>query len=178
MAEHYSSNQIGFCSKPFIHVVSNSLLRYNESMKDNQPKVGVGIIFLKKKHGRSYIMLHQRKGSHGTNYWGSGGGHLELGESLMGGALRELEEEGGKKLKIDNVRFLGVMNFTEMKPKHYVDVSFVADWISDEPTNSEPEKTTDWQWFALDALPSPLFPPVERYLEALKTGQYFFDSAF
>ncbi|HSX28449.1 MAG TPA: NUDIX domain-containing protein [Candidatus Saccharimonadales bacterium] len=147
-------------------------------MKDDQPKAGVGVIVIKKENDKSYVMLHQRKGSHAANYWGSGGGHLELGESLQGGALRELKEEAGEALKVDNVKFLGVMNFTEMKPKHYVDVSFVADWISGEPTNSAPEETTDWQWFPLDELPSPLFPPVEKYLEALKTGQNFFDSSF
>jgi ADP-ribose pyrophosphatase YjhB (NUDIX family) len=73
---------------------------------------------------------------------------------------------------------LGVMNFTEMQPKHYVDVSFVARYVSGAPTNSAPEETTDWQWFPLGELPIPLFPPVKTYLEALKTGQNFFDSSF
>lgn len=147
-------------------------------MDKTYPQAGVGVIVIKKEDGKEYVMLHQRKGSHGPGYWGSGGGHLELGESLMGGALRELKEEGGEALVVDNVRFLGVMNFTQFKPKHYVDISFVADWVSGEPTNSAPEETTDWQWFELDKLPSPLFPPVEKYLEALKTGQNFFDSSF
>ncbi len=142
------------------------------------PKVGVGVIVIKKENGKEYIMLHQRKGSHGPGYWGSGGGHLELGESLMDGALRELREEGGEALKVTNVRHLGVMNFTEFKPKHYVDVSFVADWVEGEPTNSAPRETTDWQWFEIDKLPEPLFPPVKMYLEALKTGKSFFDSSF
>jgi 8-oxo-dGTP diphosphatase len=96
----------------------------------------------------------------------------------MGGALRELKEEAGESLVVNNVRFLGVMNFTEMKPKHYVDVSFVADWVSGEPINGEPEATTDWTWFALDSLPSPLFPPVQKYLAAMDTGQVFFDASF
>jgi len=147
-------------------------------MNNNQPKVGVGVIVLKKEGDITYVMMHQRKGSHGPGYWGSGGGHLELGESLEGGALRELREEAGNAVKINNVRFLGVMNFTEMKPKHYVDISFVANWVSGEPTNSAPDETTDWQWFPLDKLPDPLFPPVAKYLEALKTGQNFFDSSF
>jgi hypothetical protein len=89
--------------------------------------MGVGIIVIKPGGDGPQVMLHQRKGSLGLNYWGSGGGHLELGESLMDGA---------------------------------------------------PEETTDWQWFALNDLPSPLFPPVERYLEAMASGQVFFDSAF
>lgn len=147
-------------------------------MSNPQPKVGVGIIVIKKTGDKSYVMLHQRKGSLGKNYWGSGGGHLELGESLKGGALRELREEAGEALKVDNVRFLGVLNFTEMEPKHFVDVSFIADWAAGEPTNSAPRETTDWQWFDITDLPSPLFPPVKTYFEALDSGQVFFDSSF
>jgi 8-oxo-dGTP diphosphatase len=147
-------------------------------MDKSYPQAGVGIIVIKKENGKEFIMLHQRKGSHGKGYWGSGGGHLELGESLMDGALRELKEEGGEALVVNHVRFLGVMNFTQLKPKHYVDVSFAADWVSGEPTNSAPDETTDWQWFPIDSLPNPLFPPVGQYLEALKTGQNFFDSSF
>jgi len=149
-------------------------------MESAYPKAGVGIIVLKKQGGKTYVMLHQRKGARGLGkgYWGSGGGHLKLGESMMSGALRELKEEAGEGLEVANVRFLGVMNFTQMKPKHYVDVSFVADWVSGEPQNSDPEATTDWQWFETDKLPSPLFPPVENYLTALKTGRTFSDSSF
>ena len=147
-------------------------------MDQQRPQVGVGIIVLKREGGKTFVMLHQRKGTHGPGYWGSGGGHLELGESLEGGALRELGEEAGEQLEVSNVRFLGVMNFTEFEPKHYVDISFVADWLSGEPMNGAPDETTDWQWFAIDDLPEPLFPPVKTYLEALQTGQNFFDASF
>jgi 8-oxo-dGTP diphosphatase len=147
-------------------------------VNQNYPKVGVGTLVLKKDGAKSYIMLHQRKGSLGKNYWGSGGGHLEIGESIRDGALRELREEAGEQLIVDNARFLGVMNFTEMNPKHHVDISFVADWVSGDPVNNAPDETTDWRWFELGDLPAPLFPPVEKYLESLRTGQVFFDSAF
>jgi len=147
-------------------------------MGDNMPKVGVGVIVIKIIDGKPHLMMHQRKKDHGNGNWGSGGGHLELGEPLMEGALRELQEEAGTQLKVRNVRHLGVYNFTEQQPEHYVDISFVADWESGEPQTTEPEKSTDWQWFDLDDLPSPLFPPVRIYLEAYKTGKSFFDSKF
>ena len=147
-------------------------------MNQPYPKVGVGIIVIKKRGSKSFVMLHQRKGSHGKGYWGSGGGHLELGESLKDGALRELREEAGEAVAVDDVKLLGVVNFTGMQPKHYVDISFVANWVSGEPTNNSPKETTDWQWFELEKLPKPLFPPVEKYLVALKTGQNFFDDSF
>lgn len=147
-------------------------------MEQKYPKVGVGIIIIKTVGEARFVMLHQRKSTFGEGYWGSGGGHLEMGESLQGGVLREISEEAGPDLVLSNVRFLGVMNFTQLKPKHYVDVSFVADWVSGEPTNASPGETTDWQWFLLDQLPSPLFPPVATYLDGFKTGQNFFDSSF
>jgi len=150
----------------------------SQQKSPDRPKVGVGIIVVKKVDGKTYVMLHQRKGELGKNYWGSGGGHLELGESLRDGALRELREEAGMQLKVKNVEFLGVINFTELKPKHYVDVSFIAEWEEGEPTNSSPKETTGWQWFPLDNLPNPLFPPVKTYLKLLKTGDHFFDSSF
>jgi 8-oxo-dGTP diphosphatase len=146
-------------------------------MNQSYPKVGVGVV-LKEIDGKSQVMMHQRKGSHGASYWGTGGGHLELGESLMAGALRELSEEAGEQLKVKNVKFLGVKNFTEMQPKNYVDISFSAEYEAGEPVNNAPDETTDWQWFSIDQLPSPLFPPVETYLAATKSGEVFFDSSF
>lgn len=140
------------------------------------PKVGVGVIVFKDVGGVRYVMMHQRKKAHGKGYWGTGGGHLELGEALEAGALRELREEAGTSIVVDNVQFLGIMNFTEMTPEHYVDICFTAQYVSGEPANTEPDKTSDWQWFPLDSLPNPLFPPVKIYLESLGSGRNFFDS--
>jgi len=149
-------------------------------MDKTYPKAGVGIVVIKKENGKEYIMLHRRKGARGLGkgYWGSGGGHLELGESLQAAALRELREEAGDQLVVGNVRFAGVSNFTQLQPKHYVDISFIADWVSGEPINAEPEVTTEWQWFPIDDLPTPLFPPVANYIKGYQTGRYFFDASF
>lgn len=147
-------------------------------MNKQYPKVGVGIIVAKELKGKKYIMLHQRRSAMGKGYWGSGGGHLKLGESLKKGALRELAEEPGDDVIVKDVEFLGVNNFTELQPKHYVDVSFIAKWVSGEPINSSPKETTDWHWFPINNLPKPLFPPLNDYINALQTGQIFFDSEF
>lgn len=144
---------------------------------NQRPQVGVGVIVFRKNMGKDQVLLHRRKKvSFGSGFWGSGGGHLELGESLMEAAIRELREESSNKLVVENVRFLGVCNFTELAPKHYVDVSFAADWISGDPEADEAEEAIEWEWFDIDNLPSPLFPVVERYLEAYKKGEVFLDS--
>ncbi|HXH27037.1 MAG TPA: NUDIX domain-containing protein [Candidatus Acidoferrum sp.] len=146
--------------------------------KNITPKVGVGVIVFRDIDGKPHVMMHQRRGEHAEGYWGTGGGHLEVGESLQAGALRELREEAGEDLAVGDVKLIGIVNFTEMKPKHFVDITFSCAWVSGEPTNSSPEETTDWQWVPLDNLPKPLFPPVIRQLELLRTGQAMSDSAF
>jgi ADP-ribose pyrophosphatase YjhB (NUDIX family) len=141
------------------------------------PRVGVGIIVFRHHNGRQQVLLHKRNHvSSGSGYWGSGGGFLELGESLLEGALRELGEEAGSGLKVNNVTFLGVCNFTDFLPEHSVDISFRADWVSGRPISDKAKESVLWQWFDLDALPSPLFPVVERYLGTVLGQVAFLDS--
>lgn len=147
-------------------------------MLNQTPKVGIGIIVFRTINNKQHIMMHQRKGNHGPGYWGSGGGHLEVGESLFSAALRELREEAGDNLKVANLRLAGIVNFTDFQPKHYVDITFAADWVSGEPINGAPDETTDWQWIAIDQLPSPLFPPLAYDLEMMRTGELVHDSSF
>lgn len=145
----------------------------------NAPAVGVGIIVYKFIDGKLFVMLHRRiNTSFAEGYWGSGGGHLKVGESLEAGALRELSEEAGPDIKVANLSCMGVVNFTDFRPLHYVDISFKAAWVSGEPVNCIPEKATDWQWFSLDSLPSPLLPPVKLYLETFYEGFVLRDASF
>jgi 8-oxo-dGTP diphosphatase len=54
--------------------------------------------------------------------------------------------------------------------KHYVDISFLADIISGEPTIMEPDRIESVGWYDLDNLPQPLFEPVRIVLEQIKSG--------
>ena len=100
-------------------------------------------------------------------------GHLEHLESIEKCAHRETLEEAG--IEIENLRLLCVVNFTDHAPQHYVDIGFVADWKSGEPTVCEPHKCESWDWYDLDDLPSPLFGVEYKYIEAYKTNKTFFD---
>ncbi|MBI4272862.1 NUDIX domain-containing protein [Candidatus Uhrbacteria bacterium] len=133
-----------------------------------QPKCGVGILVI--KDGK--LLLGKRKGSHGAGFYGSGGGHLEYGESFEEAAIREIHEEAG--IEVQNLRFLAICNFIS-DGRHYIDVSFIADWKSGEAKPMEPEKLESWDWYDMSNLPSPLFDAVEKYIESYKTGKIFFD---
>ncbi len=48
--------------------------------------------------------------------------------------------------------------------KHYITIFMIGEYIGGEPQLLEPEKCTEWRWFAFDALSSPLFLPVSNML--------------
>ena len=132
------------------------------------PKVGTGVVII--KDGKT--LLAKRKGSHNEGMWGSMGGHVEFGESPIEACIREAREELG--IEIGNLRFVACMNLVR-NGKHYLDVSFVADLISGEPSIQEPDRIEEIGWYPLNALPEPLFDPVRVVLESLKTGQNYFE---
>lgn len=101
---------------------------------------------------------------------------MEHNESIQEAAIREMVEEAGSELRVTNIRFAGVDNFTDFPPDHYVDISFFADWESGEPQNMEPSKKDPWEWRPLDDLPSPLLPPLARYLEAYGNNTFLHDT--
>jgi 8-oxo-dGTP diphosphatase len=127
---------------------------------NQMPKVGVGVVVLK----GSKVLLGKRKNAHGEGSWSFGGGHPEFNESIEECAKREVLEE--TSLKIKNIRPLTFTNDIFLKEqKHYVTLFVVADCDSGEPKVMEPDKYENWQWFDWDALPQPLFLPIQNLLE-------------
>lgn len=137
---------------------------------EERPRVGLGVLVRKGDR----ILLGRRRGSHGAGQYASPGGHLEHLESFEACCRREVREETG--LEIRDVRLLRVMNVTEYAPRHYVDLAFVAEWVSGEPEVREPDKVERWDWYALDALPSPLFATMPSALAALRGELTWLDS--
>jgi len=124
------------------------------------PRIGVGVLIF--HDGK--LLLGRRKGSHGADSWSAPGGHLEFGESIEQCAQREVQEETG--LKLDSISIGPYTNdiFVEDK-KHYVTLFAIAHQPVGEPRLREPEKCRGWQWFAVHALPSPLFVPLQNLLQ-------------
>lgn len=139
-------------------------------METKRPKVGIGVMIF--KDGK--ILLAKRKGSHGAGEYAFPGGHLEYMESFENCARRETREECG--VEIQNLRFQLLSNVTTYAPKHYVHIGVIADWKSGEPEVLEPDKCESWDWYALNALPEPLFALCQLAIENYGTGKNYFDS--
>ena len=127
---------------------------------NQNPKVGVAVIITKDDK----VLLMKRKGVHGTGTWTTPGGHLDFGETPEQCGAREAKEEVG--LDVVDLRFRAFTNdIFESDGQHYISIWMDGKSISGEPTIAAEEEVAEIGWFAWDALPSPLFLPLENLLK-------------
>jgi ADP-ribose pyrophosphatase YjhB (NUDIX family) len=119
--------------------------------------------------GRVLCALH-RKGT--DAYWVLPGGHLEPGESLIDGLLRELLEETG--LAVEEERLWAVSEFRS-DARHVVDCTFLVTRFSGRPRlGIDPEgpahsaSLADVRWMTRDEFAEARFLPtlLHRHLRA------------
>lgn len=131
-----------------------------------KPKIGIGVIL--QKDGK--ILLGKRMRSHGEGYWGFPGGHLEYGEGWEDCAVRETKEETNLDIG-DTHFFMATNDIFESDEKHYITLFLRSTDIHGTLTNMEPEKCEQWKWFEPDALPTPLFLPIQNLLKQISPEQ-------
>ncbi len=136
------------------------------------PRVGVALIL--EKDGKA-LLVH-RKGAHGAGTWSTPGGHLEFGESPETCAVRETKEEVG--VTASAPKFLAITNDVfESEGKHYITIWMRSNNFTGLPYPAAVEEVAEWGWFGWDALPAPLFLPLENllrhnsYPSAISTSQ-------
>jgi len=126
---------------------------------DQKPQVGTATIITRDDK----VLLMKRKGPHGQGTWSTPGGHLDFGETLEGCAARETKEEVG--LDVFDVRFRTITNdIFETEGKHYITIWMDAR-SSGEPYLAADEEAEEIGWYAWDALPDPLFLPLENLVK-------------
>lgn len=144
---------------------------YTAIMNDSIVPVGLGLILVKDKQ----VLLARRKATNGQDEYDSPGGALKRGESFKEAVARELAEECGTSVKIHKLRPLCTINYLRSYQTHAVGIGFTAEIKAGVPVNMEPEKHDNWGWYHMDSLPTPLFPPVAKYIESYTTGHSVFD---
>ena len=127
---------------------------------NQKPQVGTGMIITR----NDKVLLMKRKGPHGKGTWSTPGGHLDFGETPEACAAREAKEEVG--LEVTDVRFRTVTNdIFEATGKHYITIWMEGKSASGEPYIASEEEAEEIGWYAWDALPSPLFLPLENLVK-------------
>ncbi|ACM36733.1 MULTISPECIES: NUDIX domain-containing protein [Rhizobium/Agrobacterium group] len=115
------------------------------------PGVGVGLAIV--RDGK--LLLYKRMRPPEAGFWSIVGGKVDVLEPAEQAARREAEEETG--LTIGSVEFVSVSEqIIAADRQHWVSLLYKTSDISGEATLTEPDKLSDFGWFALDDLPQPL----------------------
>ncbi|HLC56997.1 MAG TPA: NUDIX domain-containing protein [Candidatus Nanoarchaeia archaeon] len=131
-----------------------------------KPGVGFGVMILKDNK----LLLGKRhpdpeKASsllHGEGTWTMPGGKLHFGESFEQGAIREVNEETG--LDVISSKVISISNDI-VSDAHFVTIGLLCSKFKGQPRVMEPDEITEWQWFPINQLPEPIFPPSEKVLK-------------
>jgi 8-oxo-dGTP diphosphatase len=143
---------------------------------EEKKKVGVGFGVMLLRNDK--ILLGKRnqdpaKASsalNGAGTWTMPGGKLEFGETFEEGAKREINEETGIKLKKVNVI---CVNQDIIESAHFITIGLLSEDFNGEARVMEPEEITEWRWFNLNNLPSPLYFPSAKVLENYRQNKFY-----
>lgn len=134
--------------------------------KPNDVGVGTALVILryastpKTTIGSLEVLLGLRMGSHAAGCWNVPGGWMDRADvSSDAAVIREAKEETGLVISYVKPLFWTTEDHADLQVRTVTlwHVSRPSEWKG-EPTVMEPKKCREWKWFALDALPAPLFP--------------------
>lgn len=120
-------------------------------MKQEPEHLGVFVILIQK----GKVLLGKRKNGYKSGYYGFPGGRLELAESLIDSAKRELFEETG--VKAINLEYIGVIR--ELQDGYnFIHFGFVCDKYAGDIKTMEPDKCDGWEFYFPDQIPAITLP--------------------
>jgi 8-oxo-dGTP diphosphatase len=131
------------------------------------PGLGVGLVIL--RDGK--ILLYKRMHPPEAGYWNIVGGKVDHMELASHAARREAEEETG--LKIGRIDLLCTSEqIIAADSQHWISLLYLARDIDGEPQLTEPDKLSDFGWFARSELPEPLSAFTRAAIDALGSEDF------
>ena len=114
----------------------------------------VTLFLVRKRNGKTEVLLQKRKGSVMlSGMWdGSASGHVEATESMTQCVIREAREELGVEIRREDIVHTVLQHSRYADVVYYNGYFFVKDYRG-TPKIGEPEKCAEIAWYAVDALP-------------------------
>lgn len=105
----------------------------------------VDVHLVLRRDGR-VLMLRRANTSYADGLLCFPSGHLERGESVVEGVIREAREEIGIAVETAALRFVHVIHRGDAAGLDRVGFFFQAEWWTGEPVNAEPHKCSELVW--------------------------------
>lgn len=149
-------------------------------MEEIKKRVGAGCGVMLVKDGT--VLLGHRHADpekadsemHGEGTWTVPGGKFDVGDSLVGGPCREVKEETGIEVDPSSLEIVSVSS-DRVPDAYFITIGFLATRFTGEPRVVEPDEITEWRWFPLDNLPSPMFSPTARVIRNYLNKKLFME---
>ncbi|MET9217589.1 methyltransferase domain-containing protein [Streptomyces sp. NPDC003300] len=121
------------------------------------------------------VLLARRSGTgYADGLLNAPSGHLEDGEDVRSGMIREAREEIGIELASEELAVALVMQHRAPDGAARIGWFFTAEYGSGgEPVNREPDKCSELGWYPLDALPDDMVAYCRAGIDAYRGGQPF-----
>lgn len=140
-------------------------------MKYDSATPYIAVFVVLRKGNEAAFLLRQNTGWM-DGYYDTVAGKVEEGETYRQAAVREVKEEAGVDIRIEDLRPL-LVNHRNSKDMTWVDIIFeVREWIG-EPHNAEPDKHSSLDWLDLDNLPDNVAPPGRWRLDRVAAGETY-----
>lgn len=130
-------------------------------------QVGVQVLVVR---GDSSLLLARRRGGFGDGQWGLPGGRLEMGETIVDAARRELSEELG--LVAESVRVVCVSD-PSSENNHQLQIGVEVKRWNGSAVILEPEKCDAVEFFSVANLPSDLFVAASPIIRSYFSGSFY-----
>lgn len=131
----------------------------------------IASVYLILIRGDKVLLLRRANTGYEDGNYGLPAGHLEEGESVREGLIREIREEIAIILEVEDLHVSHVMHRRQKDER--IDFFFTVEYIQGEPKNNEPDKCDDLSWFPVDDLPANTIPYIHQAIDAVRRKQFF-----
>jgi 8-oxo-dGTP diphosphatase len=106
----------------------------------------VDVYVLLRRHDGNVLLLERSGTGYADGQLCPPSGHLEAGESVVQGAIREAREETGVRIDPADLAFSLVVHHRNSEGQARIGFFFTATRWEGEPVNREPQKCAGLQW--------------------------------
>jgi 8-oxo-dGTP diphosphatase len=116
----------------------------------NKPQIGIGAVILNESH--DHILLILRKKHPEANMRSVPGGKVEFLETLENATIREIKEEVGLDITVNQI-LCTAETINPENNEHWISIIYLTNVIAGEFHNCEPDKIADVKWFPINDIP-------------------------